>query len=579
VAGFGSGKVGVYDVSEIDADTFVPNASDAIPVEGGGPSGLWVSGSNLYVPSRFDNSLRVFDLLTHDETQRLVLHNPEPESVVAGRPFLYDARRTASNGESSCASCHIEGDFDSLAWNLGDPDGFVVDNLNPFNQALPDAIDPMPRVFHPHKGPMTTQSLRGLANMGPQHWRGDRQGDEAAAFEAFAVAFPGLLGRDEGPLDPADMTAFRVFALQLRYPPSGTRALDNQPRNPPSGPNEAAGAAIYGTQSVPGPPTDITQIPQLATDCQSCHILRASTGDFGGDGESINDGGTQHFKIPHLRNAYQKIGMFFAAGAQQVRGYGFLHDGSVPTLKIFLGGGNPNSAFDLDGFEEDDLEAFIMAFPTDLAPMVGQQVTLNATLLAGTAAAEVNARVDLMIERAGTPFISQVLGGLTTECELVAQVMEGGNSLNRYLLNAGGSFTPDDGGLPISEMEMRSKAEIAGQEVTFTCAPPGSGNRMALDRDEDALLNGLDNCPGAPNAPGGGTCTAGDSALLGTACSLTAACGAGGFCSTAQEDSDANGVGDACEPTLLPEPAANGLLASGLLLLWALSRARGSRSS
>ena len=104
---------------------------------------------------------------------------------------------------------------------------------------------------------------------------------------------------------------------------------------------------------------------------------------------------------------------------------------------------------------------------------------------------------------------------------------------------------------------------------------------MALDRDEDAFLNGLDNCPGAPNAAGGGTCTSGDSALLATGCSLAGDCGAGGFCSTSQEDGDSNGVGDACEPTLLPEPGAKGLLASGLMLLWALgrARARGGRSS
>ena len=30
--------------------------------------------------------------------------------------------------------------------------------------------------FHPMKGPMTTQSLRGMANHGPMHWRGDRTG-------------------------------------------------------------------------------------------------------------------------------------------------------------------------------------------------------------------------------------------------------------------------------------------------------------------------------------------------------------------------------------------------------------------
>ena len=31
--------------------------------------------------------------------------------------------------------------------------------------------------FHPMKGPMTTQSLRGMANHGPMHWRGDRNGE------------------------------------------------------------------------------------------------------------------------------------------------------------------------------------------------------------------------------------------------------------------------------------------------------------------------------------------------------------------------------------------------------------------
>ena len=101
-------------------------------------------------------------------------------------------------------------------------------------------------------------------------------------------------------------------------------------------------------------------------------------------------------------------------------------------------------------------------------------------------------------------------------------------------------------------------------------------NRMALDRDEDVALNRLDNCPGTPNAAGGGTCTLGDSNLLGTPCTLSAECGSGGFCSTNQEDSNSNGVGDACEPTLLPEPGANGLLVGGLMLLWALAGSRHS---
>ena len=567
VAGFGSGKIGVYDVSEIDADSFVPNATDAIPVEGGGPSGLWVSGSTLYVTSRFDNSLRVIDLTSKSEIQRQVLHNPEPESVIVGRRFLYDAQLTGSNGEASCASCHIGGDFDGLTWNLGDPDGDVVANGNPFNPAIPAGFDPLPLSFHPNKGPMSTQSLRGLENMGPQHWRGDRQGDAAAAFEAFNVAFPGLIGRDEGPISSADMTAFREFALQIRYPPNPGRSLDNQLRNPASGPNEANGAALYGTAAVPGKPTDILN----TTDCQTCHILSAANGHFGGDGQTIFDGGTQHFKIPHLRNAYQKLGMFSFAGLQ-VRGGGYLHDGSVDTLNRFLSAG----AFDLDPAEVDDVEAFMVVFDTDLPPISGQQATLDAALLTGPDAAAVNARVDLIVQQASTPFTSQILGGVSTECDLVAHVLEGGTDPAGYLLNAGGTFTPDDGGLPIAEATLRAKASVVGQEVTFTCATPGAGNRVALDRDLDVALNGLDNCPGTPNAVGGGTCTLGDGVLLGTPCTLAAECGIGGFCSTNQEDGNSNGVGDACEPSLLPEPDANGLLAGGLLLLWALARRRGA---
>ena len=49
------------------------------------------------------------------EIAHVAMFNPEPASVVAGRRFLYDASLTSSHGDSACASCHIFGDFDSLA--------------------------------------------------------------------------------------------------------------------------------------------------------------------------------------------------------------------------------------------------------------------------------------------------------------------------------------------------------------------------------------------------------------------------------------------------------------------------------
>src|SRR6185436_8045690 len=106
----------------------------------------------------------------------------------------------------------------------------------------------------PLKGPMTTQSLRGMDNHGSMHWRGDRNGavqqsgapfldpatgqpivsaqpnaglfDEVKAFTSFNVAFPGLLGR-EAQLSPEDMLEFTDFILAATYPPNPIRNLDN----------------------------------------------------------------------------------------------------------------------------------------------------------------------------------------------------------------------------------------------------------------------------------------------------------------------------------------------------------------
>ena len=49
--------------------------------------------------------------------------------------------------------------------------------------------------MHPMKGPMTTQTLRGLAHAGAMHWRGDRANgvfgidatDENLSFNNFQV--------------------------------------------------------------------------------------------------------------------------------------------------------------------------------------------------------------------------------------------------------------------------------------------------------------------------------------------------------------------------------------------------------
>src|SRR5262249_29805596 len=155
VAAFGSSKVGIFDTTALENDTFVPSSTNHITVSGGGPSGMVLDETHgyLYVLTRFDNGVAVIDTATKMEVDHLPLFNPEPAKVVNGRPFLYDAYFTSSNGEASCSSCHVFGDMDSLAWDLGNPDNTVLNNPNPIlvDNPLPQFFNAM-KNFHPLKG-------------------------------------------------------------------------------------------------------------------------------------------------------------------------------------------------------------------------------------------------------------------------------------------------------------------------------------------------------------------------------------------------------------------------------------------
>lgn len=450
------------------------------------------ANQRLYVLTRFDNSVSVIDLTSGSvgtEVDHVAMYNPEPDKVVNGRPFLYDASFTSSNGEASCAGCHVFADFDSLGWDLGNPDDEVVDNPNPFPVlGVPDPV------FHPMKGPMTTQSLRGLANQGPMHWRGDRTGgnadppgdplDEELAFKAFNVAFEGLLGRDEGPIPEADMQAFTDFILEVTYPPNPIRRLNNSLRV-----DESAGRTKYFQPGSDGP-----------FSCNECHTLSPIEGFFGTDGGSSFENETQEFKVAHLRNAYQKVGLFGMPGVPafiepgdnahkgpQIRGFGFLHDGSIDTVFRFL------RALVFTGVNDTqaaNLEAFMMAFDTTLAPIVGQQITLRDPIDPLVAA-----RIDLMIQRAMTDF-DLVDHPDAKECDLIVKGTLAGESRG-WLMTGPDSFQSDKAAeAPLGDDDLRALAGIAGQELTYTCVPPGSGVRMGIDRDEDAVLDG--------DEPGGG---------------------------------------------------------------------------
>ncbi|MDP6977889.1 MAG: hypothetical protein QF570_04705 [Myxococcota bacterium] len=508
VPAFGSQKVGVFTQSELEDPSFEVNfdptieSADYLPTTGGGPSGVALDESNnrLYVMTRFNNAVEVFDLVTSTSTAVHTLHNPEPQKVIDGRPFLYSALDTSGNGEASCSSCHIFGDMDGLAWNLGNPDEVVTTNSQP----IADPLLPISTTFHPMKGPMTTQTLRGMSTHGAMHWRGDRVDgfngldpctepgyaaanstnapcDEDRAFRNFIVAFEGLVGM-EGTITPAQMHDFADFILEVQLPPNPVRNLDNSLTA-----SQQDGENVWfscGPGTVECAPLD-ANATDTVEDCDGCHSLDPLNGFFGTGGEQTFEGSTQNMKVPHNRNMVQKVGMFAVSG-NQVRGTGFLHDGSVDTLKTFVSA----PLFSLSNAEEDDLEDFMLAFPTDLAPIVGQQVTISP---GNFSVIDVNDRISLIDTRAGVAFESEILGGLSRECDVIVKTMDGGVEKGWVRLLSG-DYQPDDNGMPITDATLRDMANPLGDALTltYTAVPPGSGVRMGIDRDSDSLPNGVE---------------------------------------------------------------------------------------
>jgi YVTN family beta-propeller protein len=584
VAAFGSSKVGVFDTATLEDDSFDPTLQSAhyIDVSGGGPGGVVLDEARdrLYVLTRFDNSVSVVDLSTGNETAHVALFNPEPPEVVDGRPFLYDAVATSSNGEASCGGCHVFGDNDQLAWDLGNPDDEAASSPMTIKLAVGAGgnINGTGNVqeFSALKGPMTTQTLRGMQNHGPMHWRGDRSNgffgqsatDEDLSFRNFIVAFPGLVGR-ASMISNTDMQSFADFALDLVMPPNPVRNIDNSltpaqanGRNFYLGNNFTSGGPNpsvtgVGGSNVTGRRADGVNLNNLGFTCNGCHTLSASQGFFGGNGDASFENEEQIVKIAQLRNLYTKVGMFgmpdvpfnnalnMPHQGDQVRGFGFLHDGSTDTVFHFFQATVFNQANPLSlgtvGFTSGtagngvrrDVEQFMLAFENDIAPVVGQQVTLTSTN-----AGIVGGRITTLIQRAGTPFASQILGAGVNEADLIVKGTIGGVEKG-WLYNPGtANFQPDDGGPNLSDAALRSLAATPGQELTYTAATPGSGLRAGIERDRDGVLDGVDNCVDVPNV---GQIDA-DVDAVGDACDNCA-----NEVNADQADTDADGVGNVCD--------------------------------
>ena len=345
--------------------------------------------------NRIDHSLAVVDTSAMTLMETIPLHDPSSLATRMGRNFLYEATTASAHGDAACSSCHLFGDMDGLAWELGNPGGEMIPYTTPFDNVrfVDDQGDDLCNDsgtscadhagFDPQKGPMVTMTLRGMLE--PLHSRGDRP-----TFNDFNRTFVELMGvTDIAPAgqDPAGvpdelMEEFRQFALEIRFPPNPHRMVNDLP------PNEEV--QVHGN-ILPGNPRQGRKIFKdrlrwiAAYSCTQCHNLNTGTrkGVLGGvepeepasthvtrlhRGTFLTEFPVRHFdlEVPQLRNMYERFGPNPSptlTPIPAVAGFGYAHDGSIPDLVRF----STNKTFTLvngDSFQElRDLSALPVRLP------------------------------------------------------------------------------------------------------------------------------------------------------------------------------------------------------------------------
>jgi len=294
-----------------------------------------------------------------------------------------------------------------------------------------------------------------------------------------------LLGRASEPTED-ELNAFADFALQLRYPPNPIRNLDDS-----LNPTEENGRDVFFNVKTTGFASPEAGNVAMLT-CSGCHELDPEIERFGTNTKMSFEGteASQDMKVAHLRVVYQKVGMFgqkfrnktptYAEMGDQVAGFGYSHDGVVDTLRTFFS----VNVFHVPDDRLDNLIHFLMTIPTGFAPIIGQQVTLNSKN------PSMGTRLDLMINQALAH--TQTEATHKVKCDLVVNgVIDG--EVRSWLMKDDGQFHPDtQSGTVVSDTQLRALAVKPDNSLTYLCSPPGSGVRVALDRDEDNTLNGDD---------------------------------------------------------------------------------------
>ena len=435
IAAFGTDRVARVDIAG-NVLSFVEVAlpsgagSNVDPGHKRGPRGLALNANtrNLYSLNSISNTISVINTSAQSVTTEIpVGTDPTPAAIKTGRGFLYDAK-LSGNGTGSCASCHVDGDMDHLAWNLGDPTGNMITVTNN-GQTIQ---------LHPMKGPMATQTLRGLSNLAPFHWRGDKPN-----FQAFNASFSSLMGGAQ--LSSSDMNSYANFANSILFLPNPNQNLDRSLPTSLAGGNPVSGQNDFMTKPLTG---------ANANTCNNCHTANPGPGSNG----VINAVGfAQPLKTPELRNIYQKLLFTNKLTDTSVDGFGLNHDGGTSQLKDFFAGA-PFARY--TDTMKLDLAAYVICFDTGTAPAVGYTRTVTAV---NVATSGVQADWSTLQSQAAAGNID-LIGRGTIQNQVHGLLYQPSNS--KYL---------SDAGVQYSQAQLQTLIK-AGDTLSFMGMYPGTGS-------------------------------------------------------------------------------------------------------
>lgn len=467
ITAFGTDRVALVDANSGNVTARIelnPNSigSLADPRSKRGPRGLALKpGAALYVANRISNTMTVIDPNTRSVLRELPIgsFDPTPATIRQGRGFLYDAK-LSGGGLVSCASCHIDSELDLLSWDLGNPGGEMETNnmkISATQLIAPPNGFSSNFVFHPMKGPMTTQTLKGLNGLDPLHWRGDRTN-----FLHFNGAFDGLLGGTV--LSSNDMAAFRNFVNTIVFQPNPNQNLDRTLPTTFLGANPNAGRLAFINTNYQG--SGATGLK-----CNTCHLLPTGTDRSATPASALQE--PQSFKVPHLRNVYQKLRFTNSPGAQSLMGFGIVHDGMDPSLFAFLS--RPVfGTFANDSVVKSNLSAFVQCLDTGIAPSVGYARTINS-----------NNVTSASVSNDWSMLEAQANAG--TNCNLVVKGRINGALRGLWYQGpASGNYMSDKTGISYTRAQLVAFAQ-AGDTFTIMGVPVGSGRRIGIERRPGVL--------------------------------------------------------------------------------------------